>query len=431
MNPVLQRLLDQRAEQETFIDQLLGRVVEEDRDLVEAETNNLTAARERIAKIDEQIKPLEEFEEARAAHQSNAPAAPEPDQGDQRDQGRDSGRRQQLGVRQRPVAYRSRGAFVVDYIRAHGYRGANLAPDPAAQQRIAAAMETRAAAPNQTTDETPGLLPEPIVGQILTDLDASRPFVESVGALDMASIPGKVFTRPHVTQHTQVGQQAAEKGELSNRQFKVEGIPFTKDTFGGWLNVSRQDIDWTSPSAWDALLTDLQLEYGADTDDFAAGAFAEGVTQTVAAASDSLEDLITALYQAAALAAKGGADAPRRATALRLPNHIWVSLDQWATLGAAIDSVRALVMGSSSPGDTSPTTFAGSILDIPRTMVPGLPDGSLIVGRTQLFEFYEERIGVLSAIEPKVLGVEVAYGGYAAAGFLDATAFAKVTTPAA
>ena len=64
-------------------------------------------------------------------------------------------------------------------------------------------------------------------------------------------------------------------------------------------------------------------------------------------------------------------------------------------------------------------------------VVPGLPAGSFVVGRTNLFEFYEERIGLLSAVEPKVLGIEIAYGGYAAAGFLDATAFTKVTVGSA
>jgi len=422
----LTRLYDERDEQSQFIDSLLAQVEEEERDLVDAERKNLEAAEARIAEIDKQIEPLEKFEQRRTAHRERIPAAPE----HQHQGGGDQRGRQALDVRPRPVQYRSAGAFVVDLIRARGYEGAKAAPDPEAQQRVAAAMETRAEAPHVTTDETPGLMPQPIVGEILTDLDGSRPFVQSVGAKDMASIPGKVFTRPHVTQHTQVGQQAAEKAELANRQFKVEGIPFTKDTFGGWLNVSRQDIDWTSPSAWDALINDLGLEYGADTDDFAAREFAAGVTETVQAADSSLESLIAALYEAAALAVRGGANGTKRASALRLPNHIWVSIDQWATLGAAIDSVRALVQGSSSPGESSPTTFGGSILDIPRTMVPGLPAGSLIVGRTNFYEFYEERIGILSSVEPRVLGVEVAYGGYAAAGFLDSTAFARVTTAA-
>jgi hypothetical protein len=47
-----------------------------------------------------------------------------------------------------------------------------------------------------------------------------------------------------------------------------------------------------------------------------------------------------------------------------------------------------------------------------------------------MYEFYEEVIGLLSAVEPSLLGVEVAYGGYVAFSPLNPLAFAKVTPPA-
>src|SRR5699024_3315198 len=42
-------------------------------------------------------------------------------------------------------------------------------------------------------------------------------------------------------------------------------------------------------------------------------------------------------------------------------------------------------------------------------------------------EFYEERLGFLSAVEPRLLGIELAYGGYAAFGTLKPDAFVKLT----
>lgn len=427
-NPVLDRLLEQRSEQENFIDQTLARVQEEERDLVEAETNNLNAARERIKQLDEQIKPLEDFEEVRASHRAKRPAAPSNDDGDQGEQR--AGDRQRLSINPREVVYKTAGEFIVDKIRAVGYPGAQVQPDTDAQQRVATATQSRAVA-KQTTAETPGLLPEPIIGQILTDLDGSRPFMSSVGIKPLPNGDGKKFTRPHVTQHTQTGEQTAEKAELVSRQFKVDGIEFTRRTFGGTLNVSRQDIDWTSPSAWNALIADLQLEYGADTEDVAAAEFAAAVTQSVEVADeDDIKSWVRALYAAAVNAAT--ANGTRRATALRLPDHIWVSIDMWASLGAVISAARATQRSNDNPGTSKPTSFqAGDVLDVPRTMAPGLPEGTVIVGRSALYECYEERIGLLQAIEPKILGVEVAYGGYAAFGPLDATAFAKVTPAAA
>lgn len=424
-NAVLDRLLAQRGEQVTFIEQLLSRVDSEDRDLVEAERSNLTAAKERIAQLDEQIKPLEEFEEAAAAHRAAKPPAPR-----QRANTDDGEQRASLTVQPRDVQYRTAGEFIADKIRAAGFgpSGTSAAPDVDAGQRVAAAMQRAVA--KQTTADTPGLLPENIVGQIVNDIDASRPFIGSFGAQSLAGIPGKVFHRPHVTQHTLSGEQTEEKGELVSRQFKVEGLPFTKRTFGGTLNVSRQDIDWTSPSAWNALITDLQLEYGADTDDAAASEFAAGVTQSVPVADeDDITAWVKALYAAAVMTAT--ANGTRRATALRMPDQIWCSIDMWASLGATISAARATKASNDNPGSSSPTSFqAGDLLDIKRTMSPGLPEGTLVVGRTALFEVYEERIGLLSAVEPSILGVEVAYGGYASWGFLDPTAFTKVTVPA-
>lgn len=73
MNPVLARLLEERAKHIEYID-TLRRVDEDQRDLVDAETRSLQSTRDRIAQIDAQIEPLEQFEQARAAHQETATA---------------------------------------------------------------------------------------------------------------------------------------------------------------------------------------------------------------------------------------------------------------------------------------------------------------------------------------------------------------------
>lgn len=428
-HPVLQRLLDQRAERETFITGLLDQIDSEERDLVEAERNLLTAARERIAQLDEQIEPLEETARTVAAHRAARPQPPAPDPAGQR-QNPAGQERQGLGYTEpRPHQYRSAGDFLTDLMRARGAFGTQV--DRAAVGRVQSAAPNallERAAEHQTTEEVPGLLPTPIIGQILTDLDGARPFIASFGTpQNLAQVPGKTFSRPVVTQHTATGEQEAEKDELASRQYKVEGVDFTKRTFGGWLNVSRQTIDWTSPAAWQGIVTDLQGEYASDTDDEAGADFAEGVTQSVTLSGDADEvaPWIRALYQAAAMAATG--NGTQRVRALRLPNHIWVSVDAWAQLGAAIDVLRATQNAQIAAGQSSPTAFEGNILDVPRTVVPGFPAGTVIVGRNSRFEVYEQRIGLLEAVEPKVFGVEIAYGGYAAWGFLDATAFAKVT----
>jgi len=271
------------------------------------------------------------------------------------------------------------------------------------------------------------VLPKPIVGEVLGQLDAARPFVQSIGVRNMAGTPGKTFSRPYISQHTDVGEQLTEKTELASRALKILSLDLAKKTFGGVVNVSRQDIDWTSPSAWDILIADLQNVYAAETDDAAANAFATAVTQSVdvpLAGADELSAWTTALYEAAALAATG--NGTHRATAMRLPDTIWASVDMWSHLGGMVAAQR-LQSGFNIPAAGAVTTFTGGdLLTIPQIIVPGFPSGTIIVGRRQGTEFYEERIGVLSAVEPAILGVEVAYGGYAAYGTPDPTMFCKV-----
>ncbi len=415
MHVLITRLEEQRAEQVSFVDQMLSRADAEGRDLVQAERDNLAAARQRIGEIDDQLTPLRAYDSLRAASTDGTPLpAPAPRAG-QPGQPLDRGA---------APAYRSAGAYIVDHLRATGVRWANLAPDAAAMARL-----QRAAAENQITTDTPGLLPEPVLGPVINTIDASRPFVTSIGAKSMGGIPGAVFSRPKITQHVDVGLQAGEKTQLPSRKMKIDPVPFAKSTYGGTVDISRQDIDWTSPAAWDALVADLAAVYGADTELAAAAAFAAAVTQSVAAADRSLEAVATALYEAAAKCYSGGAAAGTTPMG-RLPDRLWVSLDMWSFMGAMVDINRMVgALASGTIGTSELSSFSGDVLNVPRIVVPGLPAGTAILGSSALFEFYEEIIGLLSAVEPSILGVEVAYGGYVAYGMLEANAFCKVTLP--
>ena len=409
-NAVLDRLEAQRAEQIQFIDNLLARVDTDGRDLVDAETANLTAARERIAELDQQISPLRDFESLRGdAAAGTARALGPADGGEPR------------GLATGGHSYASAGAFIVDRLRARGVPWANLAPDPAAAARIAAAVE------NQLTTDTPGLLPVPVVGDVVNTIDASRPFLTSIGVRSMGGIPGKQFSRPKITQHVAVGKQAAEKTQLPSRKMIIGSVDFIKETYGGTVDISRQDIDWTSPSAWDALVRDLAAVYAAETENAVADAFAAAVTQNVDAATGDLAGWVAALYQAAAKAYAGGAAAGTTPMG-KLPNRLWMSIDMWATFGSLVDQARVILNpGALGSGDLS--TFAGDMLGVPRVVVPSFPAGTAILGPSDGYEAYEEMIGLLSAVEPSLFGVEVAYGGYVAHGMINAAQFCKITAP--
>lgn len=435
-NAVLDRLREQRQAQFDFIDQLTTSVETDGRDMVEAERQNVTAAHTRVQELDAQLKPLEEFEQLREAHRSTGAGFRAT--GGQPDAGSGESRSLTYQVNEREHEYRSAGEYLADVYRASGVglrnREMRLTQDDVdrATTRIRSVGTdvqdgrlSRAAAPHNTTAEVPGLLPVSIVGPIMSNVDAARPFITSVGARDLGGIPGTSFERPTITQHVKVEKQATEKSEVANRQFIVGGVPFSKETFGGWANVSRQSIDWTSPGVWDALMTDFIEQYALETENAAADAFAASVTQTeelttALGGQPTLQELLTALYGAAVKAYQGSG---------RMPDTIWASLDWWTKLGVIVDHLKATTAGDGG-GDSSVTSFAGNLLRTPRIIVPSFPAGTLIVGVKSRTEVYEDRFGFLSAVEPKVFGVEIAYGGYMATGTVKPTAFAKIVNAA-
>lgn len=428
LEPMIRRLEDEQAAILDFIDRTVAEADAASRDLSDTERTTLNTSRDRVRSLDEQLTPLREMAELRGAHRQTEPTF----RGSQTTEERGTG----LGARTSPreYAYRSAGEFMADISMATATR---QSLDATRQERAAARLESVGVVAelngtvqraNQTTADTPGLLPETIVGQIIKDVDAARPFMSSLGIRPLAGTPGKTFSRPTVTQSTQVGEQTGgEKTELPSRKMVIGDVPFSKRTFGGWVNVSRQDIDWTSPSAWDALLTDLQEEYAIETEEASATDFAAAVAGneqaavTLATATNfsaaTVREFLVALFAAAA-ASYG--------VAKRLPDRIWASLDAWAAIAPVLAEVRSNGSGLGI-GDSSMQSFIGNLAGVGETVVPSFPAGTLIIGPSNRTEVYEERIGLLSVVEPKILGVEVAYGGYMANGTLKPAAYRRVT----
>jgi HK97 family phage major capsid protein len=419
MNAVLSILLQQRDEQIAVMDQVLNQVAERDsQDMVPAERELLDRARGRIAELDAQIEPLEAYDKLAAAHTAGGPTA----------RGAGLPAQPRRGDNETAPEYRSAGGYVVDLLRARGL----MTPDRQIDTNAAARIQARVVADQKTSDTT-GILPTPIVGTVVNLIDANRPLITSLGgARALAGVPGSTFTRPKITQHTLVGVQAGEKTQLPSQKMTIAPVSFTKATYGGTVDISRQDIDWTSPSAWDILVRDLANVYAVQTETAVAAAFKTAATHAaVVVATNTLADWTKALYLAAADSYVNG---------LMMPDRIWCSLDVWAALGALVDVGRVVfpadsaVGGDSSSGldagGSSLASFRGDILGLPRIVVPTFPAGTCIVGPSALFEVYEEVIGLLSVIEPSILGVQVAYGGYVAFGSLAGPAFVPLTPPA-
>jgi HK97 family phage major capsid protein len=425
-NVVLDRMLAERSELIDTIESVLAQV--EGRDLTDAEQAVLNHTRDRINEVDAQIKPLEDYERVKSQHQATVAELPVP-RPDNR--GMMTPQMQSMGM-ERPAPmrradgldimphYATAGGFVVDYLRGAGImvRGQ---PDHEAMARVA---QSRAVA-NQTTSDTTGLLPLPIIGAVVNLIDARRPLITSLGGSKaMAGIPGATFTRPKITQHVTVGSQTAEKTQLPSQNMVITGIQFTKGTYGGTVDISRQDMDWTQPSAWDILIKDLADVYSVQTETAVAAAFKSTPTSTpvsvgTAGSPLTLANWASGLYTAAMHSYN---------VTKRMPDRIWCSLDVWASLGSLVDVQRVVIPVDTTaqlgaPGTQNLADFSGDLFGLPRIVVPTFASGTCIVGNSALFEVYEEIVGLLSLIEPSILGVTVAYGGYVAWGSLSTDGF--------
>lgn len=428
-NKVLERMAAERERTNETIDEILATIEADDRDPSDAERALIKRHRDRLDEIEPQITEQVELEERRAnsrdVHGVLNRAARVTVTVD--DTGTGSGVQRAAGLQ---VIHRTPGQFIVDYLRARGgmrdLTGRESPPDPMAIERMGPWLQR--AMESQTTADTPGLLPEPIIGDVLGQKALVQPFVSSIGgAKPMGGIPGKTFSRPKITQHTLVGLQAAEKTELPSRKMVIGGVPFTKVTKGGVVDISRQDIDWTVPSAWDILLRDLAAVYGEEVEEeVAADAAAKAVAGAppIAVASNDLQGWAAALYAAAA-------QVYANTTPKRLPNRVWMSLDVWAQAGPIIDV--ALITAGSQLAELMSTSgaagFAGNMFAIPRYVVPSFPAATCIVGVDAAYECYEEIVGVLSAVEPALFGVQVAYGGYVAFNAVEPEGLVEITPP--
>src|SRR5262245_2101615 len=283
---LLTRHAAELAERQKFIDGLVETAEKEHRDLKPEEMELMERARTRVGELSAQIEPLKEAR--RIATVSAAQLAELADL---------TGTETEEGPAPK-TRYRTAGEYVLDRWRA------GVGNEEAAKRL---ALFHRAAA-HQKTSDNPGLLPEPIVGPVVNFVDAARPLVSALGP---RQLPSGSWSRPHVTQHTLVGQQTGEKTELVSRQMVVGAIPVSAKTVGGYVNVSRQNVDWTQPAIMDLVISDLAAQYAIETeqeaaDDFVAAATAGPVIPT---GTPTPEAVAGAIWEAAAtvMAATKGA----------------------------------------------------------------------------------------------------------------------------
>jgi HK97 family phage prohead protease/HK97 family phage major capsid protein len=289
-----------------------------------------------------------------------------------------------------------------------------------------------AAAPNITTTDTPGILPEIITGSVYDSLNPIRPFVSAIGTKAMPTA-GATFRRPKIGTRPVVTQQpTGQLNTLDPSTVTVTNTDVSKLSFGTYVTVSEQDLDWSDPASLSIILEQLAIAYGQATDNYAVDTLVSGVTQTetVTDLTDPA-DWIAAIY---------GAAYQISASSNYLPTHWVLNPITWAKLGMLTDTTGRPVFPTVGPMNASGTQSANSwngnplglTLVVDKNITGGTGSGSLsgvighAAGPAAGFEFYEQQKGAISVEVPSVLGRTIAWRGYAAAYMADATKFVKL-----
>jgi hypothetical protein len=202
-------------------------------------------------------------------------------------------------------------------------------------------------------------------------------------------------------------------------------VPLDADTYGGYVNVSRQNIDWTQPQVVDIVIGDLTNEYAFETEEAAGVALAAAaVAGPALPATPTAQDVTDALWAAAGLVF-ANMWAQRRPMGRLI---LAVAPDMLALLGPLFPGVNP--QNAQSTGMSAGLFGEGpapAVSGITPVVSGALAAGTALVMSSNAVEAYEDRIGALQVVEPSVLGVQVAYAGYFALPILEPTGVVEIT----
>jgi HK97 family phage major capsid protein len=391
------RLSSEMEERQQLIDSLVSSAEDAGRDLDQKDMELIAKARKRMGELADQLDPLKES--ARITAESRQRTA---------EIAKQVGAYRSTETRQ-PVEYRTAGAYIAEmYFAQLG--------DEDSRNRLEVFHRVAA---HQTTADNPGLLPESIVQPVVNFVDESRPLVNSLGPVDLGS---GSWSYARVTQHTSVAKQAGEKTELASRKMTITKTALGADTFGGYVNVSKQDINRSSPAIMDMIINDLAGQYAIETEEEAADVmWAGGTTGPILPTGvNTAAQIAAAVYTAA-----GSVFAATKGQGTTV---IAMSPDMLGLIGPVFPPVNpqnGYGIGFSAAGIG--TGDVGNIGGIRSIMSAALDAGQVLVYSTAAVKAFEYRYGALQVVEPSVWGVQVGYAGDFDCVVIEPTGVVKIT----
>jgi Phage capsid family len=394
-DPMVDRLVSERDQKLVLIESLKTAANDQHRDLDENDKATVTSAKERVAAIDEQLLligdnlAMTDESRNRLARVTRAVA---------------------------PVAAYSRAGEVL-YDCLHLSNEESAGRFSAAMKRAAEHMGTDAAKTVPVAGDLGGLRVVPVVGAVIDPYPSGMPFASAIGLLE--STNALHFMRPKIDDpsfYTSVGPQGSaatagfEKAELPSKAFNVTADPVSLATVGTYLNVSQQLIS-LQPGSLDLIVSHL-LRRLANAIDASLIAEMEKSTGKVTLAADADGATILAAIFDAAVAVYNATGSPAQ----------WIAMGPqgWARLGSLVDLAGRPLLPTIGPanamGTANASEWISSVAGLRAVVTPGIDDDTFWVGNSSVLEGYIYRFPVLEAVEPSVLGRQVAVAA-ATAGY--------------
>jgi HK97 family phage major capsid protein len=400
LDTVVRKLEKELEERKSAYEAILGNAADKDREPNDSEKSTLGELTNRMEQINEQLTEYDRTESVIGQFTTRAK---------QLDQTISMRRHTPEGVE-----YRSAGEWALDSYKAS-------LGDREASERLE--VFYRAAAHQKTADNL-GVIPDPIVGDVINFIDAARPMVTAIGP---QSLPSNTWHRPHVTQNTSVDVQGAagaagdEKAELVSQKMTITRITANAITYGGYVNVSRQNIDFSNGQVMDIIINDLAAQYAIQTEAAVGVELTASTTTAIGyGASPTAATIRAAIWEAAGDIYAVTKGQGRLVLALS-PASLAVFGPLFTPIPLSVGPGEGLSAGDFSSG------LVGSISGIPAVMSAGLTTTQAFLFSTAAIEVFEERVGTLQVTEPSVMGVQVAYAGYFTPLTIDDDAIIELT----
>lgn len=266
----------------------------------------------------------------------------------------------------------------------------------------------RATAGTEVPDDIPGLIPELLVDPLYDSLLELRPIIGAIGTYAMPG-GGETFYRRYVDQHVEIAEQAFDGSDFATQSFKVERLGVDKKYFGGRVTITEAAQLFSDTVLLSLILSDLSKVYGRTTEIYAAQVLTDGAGTAASTISDLTDgdEVVAKLFLAAA---------EMRGAASYLPTHLICSTAAWAKLGASKNAAGNFVFPFMSPMNAAgqfagPTTTNGNPLGLNLVVSGDLADDDSFLLNSNAIEFFEDRRGALSWVNPSNANTEVSFRG--------------------